>query len=95
MPLFEVSRSFAPELFSHTAALRTQEYFVSFKDEKQGVGKRSTQNQILSYGTPPKGRLCPRAGAYKWIMDSPRVWKNGKKEQEISAKSEVLLDIPK
>jgi len=40
MPLFEVSRSFAPEIFSHTAALRTQEYFVSFKDEKQGVGKK-------------------------------------------------------
>jgi len=38
--LFEVLRSFAPEIFSHAAALRTQEYFVSFKAEKQGVGKK-------------------------------------------------------
>jgi len=35
-----VLRSFAQQIFSHTAALRTQEYFVSFKDEKQGVGKK-------------------------------------------------------
>jgi len=32
--------SFAPEIFSHAAALRAQEYFVSFKAEKQGVGKK-------------------------------------------------------
>ncbi|MBR6738484.1 MAG: hypothetical protein IKL99_02315, partial [Oscillospiraceae bacterium] len=29
--LFEVLCSFAPEIFSHAAALRAQEYFVSFK----------------------------------------------------------------
>ena len=38
--LFEVLCSFAPEIFSHTAALRTQEYWMSFKAEKQGVGKK-------------------------------------------------------
>ncbi|MBR6738526.1 MAG: hypothetical protein IKL99_02535, partial [Oscillospiraceae bacterium] len=38
--LFEVLCSFAPEIFSHAAALRAQEYFVSFKAEKQGVGKK-------------------------------------------------------
>jgi len=32
--------SFAPEIFSHTAALRPQEYWLSFKTEKQGVGKK-------------------------------------------------------
>ncbi|MBR7149809.1 MAG: hypothetical protein IKD01_02195, partial [Oscillospiraceae bacterium] len=38
--LFEVLFSFTPEIFSRTAALRAQEYFVSFKAEKQGVGKK-------------------------------------------------------
>jgi len=38
--LFEVLCSFAPEIFSHTAALRPQEYLLSFKAEKQGVGKK-------------------------------------------------------
>jgi hypothetical protein len=38
--LFEVRCSFARKIFSHTAVSRTQEDFVSFKAEKQGVGKK-------------------------------------------------------
>jgi hypothetical protein len=47
--LFEVFYSFAGKIFSHTAVLRTQEDFVSFKAEGQGVGKkiRAKQNSVL------------------------------------------------
>ena len=47
--LFEVLCSFARKIFSHTAVLRTQEDFVSFKEEKQGVGKkiRAKPNPVL------------------------------------------------
>jgi len=70
--LFEVSRSFAPEIFSHTAALRPQEYWMSFKAEKQGVGKRSGQNQILSYETPPKGGSCLRKTLYEYCAEGTK-----------------------